>query len=254
MALITPNTHFDADAIEAKVVGIAADVGQHDSGLHQHQKGQLLYAPHGCITLTLEQAICILPPTKAVWIPPGTMHRAQMTNVVAYRSVYFDVHEFECPIAITTVDVDELLKALINRMALWEWDIEPEQTTKATELFWQEFYSAQIHSLMLALPQDRRLTRFRQQIAKPRFLPPSLSQLAEQAGASSKTISRIFKAETGMNYQDWRQQWRLMKAIELLATPLPVAEVAHQLDFSSDSAFIAFFKQQTGKTPLAFSR
>ena len=67
-------------------------------------------------------------------------------------------------------------------------------------------------------------------------------------------MSRIFKAETGMSYQDWRQQWRLMKAIELLATPLPVSEVAHQLNFSSDSAFIAFFKQQTGKTPLAFNR
>ncbi|KAB0288034.1 AraC family transcriptional regulator [Vibrio fortis] len=254
MALITPNTHFDADSIEAKVVGIAADVGQHDSGLHQHQKGQLLYAPHGCITLTLEQAICILPPTKAVWIPPGTVHRAQMTNVVAYRSIYFDVGEFSCPDTITTVDVDELLKALINRMALWDWDIESERTGKATELFWEEFYNAQTQSLVLPLPQDRRLTRFHQQVPKPEFLPPSLTELADQSGASTKTMSRIFKAETGMSYQDWRQQWRLMKAIELLATPLPVSEVAHQLNFSSDSAFIAFFKQQTGKTPLAFNR
>ena len=97
MAIITPDTHFDADAIDAKVVGIAAELGQHDSGIHQHNKGQLLYAPQGCITLTLEKAICILPPTKAVWIPPGTMHRAQMTNVVAYRSIYFDVNAFECP-------------------------------------------------------------------------------------------------------------------------------------------------------------
>lgn len=31
------------------------------------------------------------------------------------------------------------------------------------------------------------------------------------------TISRIFIRDTGMNYQNWRQQWRLLRAIEMLA-------------------------------------
>ena len=72
MALISETIEFDADSLPAPVIGIAAELGQHDSGIHHHVKGQLLYAPQGCITLTLESAICILPPTKAVWIPPYT--------------------------------------------------------------------------------------------------------------------------------------------------------------------------------------
>ncbi len=57
-----------------------------------------------------------------------------------------------------------------------------------------------------------------------------------------------------MNYQDWRQQWRLLKAVELLSTGMQVSAVADWLAFSSDSAFIAFFKKQTGQTPLMFMK
>lgn len=35
---------------------------------------------------------------------------------------------------------------------------------------------------------------------------------ARTGGASEKTISRIFRRETGLSYQQWRQQWRLIKA------------------------------------------
>lgn len=74
MALIDEETQFDADKISNCVVGIAADIGKHDSGMHQHKKGQLLYAPQGCMSFALEDSICILPPTKAVWIQIGRAH------------------------------------------------------------------------------------------------------------------------------------------------------------------------------------
>lgn len=57
-----------------------------------------------------------------------------------------------------------------------------------------------------------------------------------------------------MPYQAWRQQWRLMKAIELLAEGCSVSHVAFALDFSSDSAFISFFRKQTGGTPSQYIR
>ena len=254
MALISETIEFDADSLPAPVIGIAAELGQHDSGIHHHVKGQLLYAPQGCITLTLENAICILPPTKAVWIPPYTKHRAQMTNVVAYRSLYFDSSIYTCPEAIEIVEVNELLKALINKMAFWDWDIAREQTTNTANLFWEEFYSANQHSFILPLPTDRRFKSFCKRVRTASFLAPALSTLASSVGASTKTITRLFKAETGMTYQEWRQQWRLFKAIELLSENRQVGDVAHLLEFSSNSAFIAFFKQQTGQTPLAFTK
>lgn len=82
-------------------------------------------------------------------------------------------------------------------------------------------------------------------------LPPELQALQAQIGASGRTIGRIFQRETGMSYQQWRQQWRLMRAIELLATGRTISYSAFELGFASDSAFIAFFKAMTGVTPGA---
>lgn len=252
MAIINDQTKFDPDAIPSPVVGIAAAVGQHDSGMHRHNKGQLLYAPQGCITFALQDMICVLPPNKAVWIPPGTVHRAIMTNVVEYRSLYFDGEVFCGPSHIVVIEVNELLRALINTMALWPWENTLESCRYYSQLFWHEFQHAKRHSYRLPLPQDKRLVTLVEAIKNPDYLLPDLVSLATQIGASSKTITRIFKAQTGMTYQEWKQQWRLIKSIELLCQLVPVAEVAHQLDFSSDSAFIAFFKKLTGQTPLAF--
>ncbi|NWD86775.1 helix-turn-helix domain-containing protein, partial [Pseudomonas sp. K5002] len=67
-----------------------------------------------------------------------------------------------------------------------------------------------------------------------------------------KTIGRIFLRETGMGYQQWRQQWRLMRAIELLATGRSLGYCAFELGFASDSALIAFFKAMTGATPRGY--
>ena len=254
MAIIDEQAQFDADKLTACVVGIAADIGKHDSGVHQHKKGQLLYAPQGCMSFALENSICILPPTKAVWIPPHTQHRAIMTNVVAYRSLYFDCTVFECPMNITMIEVDALLKALIDKMALWAWDKPEHKMKNTTDLFWEEFYAAKHHSFQLPLPLDRRFKIFRQQVMQESFLVPPLNTIAHSVGASTKTVTRLFKAETGMSYQDWRQQWRLLKAIELLSRGMQVSYVAHWLGFSSDSAFIAFFKKQTGQTPLSFMK
>ncbi|OYD23998.1 AraC family transcriptional regulator [Oceanimonas baumannii] len=252
MAIIEQDTEFDADVFSASVIGIAADVGQHDSGVHRHNKGQLLYAPQGCMNFALDNALCILPPTKAVWIPPQTRHRAIMTNVVAYRSLYFDCAQFSTPAEIRIIEVNALLKALIDKMALWPWDKPEEEMANSCALFWEEFYTARCYSFQLPLPLDLRLRRFRQQLLSERFLAPDIGTVASTIGVSPKTVTRLFKAETGMSYQDWRQQWRLLKAIELLSSAMQVSAVAYSLGFSSDSAFIAFFKKQTGKTPTNF--
>ena len=60
--------------------------------------------------------------------------------------------------------------------------------------------------------------------------------------------------DTGMSYQAWRQQWRLMRAMELLLLGQRVAHVAQDTGFSAESPFIAFFRGMTGTTPAAFQR
>jgi AraC-like DNA-binding protein len=109
-----------------------------------------------------------------------------------------------------------------------------------------EIREAAQQPMLLPLPRDKRLAPL---LSTPEQLPPELQLLEQQIGASSRTIGRIFQRETGMSYQQWRQQWRLMRAMELLATGRSLSYCGYELGFASDSAFIAFFKAMSGTTP-----
>ena len=251
--LIDGKTPFNVDSTLYPFVGIAAEVGKHDSGMHKHNRAQLLFAPHGCMSITLDGSHCVLPPTKAAWIPAGVKHCAVMRNVVAYRSLYFDPSIIDnLPSELAIFNVTPLLKELIERMAFWEWDKPSNEQTNTLALCCEELLHAERYDLTLPLPTDKRLTAWLNKITTKAILPQPLNEMSIQIGASSKTISRLFIKETGMPYQAWRQQWRLLTAIEHLAENKSVSEIAHSLEFSSDSAFIHFFKQHTGETPARF--
>ncbi|KNE87286.1 hypothetical protein PSTG_19333 [Puccinia striiformis f. sp. tritici PST-78] len=66
------------------------------------------------------------------------------------------------------------------------------------------------------LPRDRRLAHWLEKLDGCDELP-GLAKLAQKLNLQAKTLTRIFQRESGLSYQQWSQQWRLMRAIELLA-------------------------------------
>ncbi|MDD1793752.1 helix-turn-helix transcriptional regulator [Enterovibrio makurazakiensis] len=253
MAEINETTRFNADQINNLIVGVAAQVGKHDAGVHRHRKHQLLFASSGCMSIRLDGFWCVLPPSRAAWIPSGTEHSAVMRNVVAYRSLYVDRSvSSSLPQEIRIFAVNGLLRELIERMAYWEWDKSIEEQQTILSLFCEELNTAEPEYFSLKLPTDRRLSDWLTDVMEGKRLPEHLIDMATHIGASAKTISRIFTRETGMPYQSWRQQWRLQAAIERLSEGTRVCEVADSLSFSSDSAFISFFRKMTGDTPRRY--
>ncbi|MFJ4247061.1 AraC family transcriptional regulator [Pseudomonas sp. NPDC089741] len=249
MAWLDAHATFDADRLPAPVIGIASTLGDHDSGLHRHQRGQLLYTRQGCTRITLAQQLCLLPPSRAAWIPPGVSHRAVMQQSVDYRSIYL-IPELcaTLPQQVCVIEVSPLLRAVLEPMALADFATDWQQGKFAhlLGLYLSEIAEATQQPMLLPLPADKRLAPL---LKTPERLPPELQVLEQQIGASSRTIGRIFQRETGMSYQQWRQQWRLMRAMELLATGRSLSYCAFESGFASDSAFIAFFKVMTGSTP-----
>lgn len=252
MAWLDAQAQFDPDSYPAPVIGIAAILGDHDSGLHQHARGQLLFTQQGCTRITLANQLCLLPPSRVAWIPPGVTHRAVMRQSVDYRSIYLSPElSGELPQQVSVREVSPLLRAVLEPMAMAGFDTDWNQGKYAhlLALCLYEVREAAQQPMLLPLPRDKRLAAL---LAAPEQLPPELQVLVTGVGASSKTIGRIFQRETGMGYQQWRQQWRLMRAIELLATGRSIAYSAFELGFASDSVFIAFFKSMTGTTPKAW--
>ncbi|MDG4651653.1 AraC family transcriptional regulator [Chryseobacterium arthrosphaerae] len=255
MAVLKQNEEFDADSIPEKVIGIASDMVMHDSGFHFHQtKAQLLYAPSGCMTVTTSDRQFVLPPFRVLWIPAHEVHRVNFRNIVAYRSIYFDENNAGKYLnsGLKVLHVNPLLKEIIERICFWEWTPFNKNQENILKVLWDEINTAPEEKLELKMPQDRRFMKMAEEWTKRISMPPLLKKLSEKTGAVEKTISRIFKKETGLSYQEWRQQWRLQRSIELLVDGNSIGETAHILDFSSDSAFIDFFKKHTGSTPLQY--
>ena len=253
MAVLQFGDHFCADEHFGLVTGVAAEITGHDSGLHFHNKDQLLSSQQGCMVITLDNIKYVLPPMRAAWIPAGLVHNAQSTYLAHYRSLYFDNSLIpRLPRKVKILDISPLMRLLIERMAFWPFDKPDIEQLNTLNLFIEELNQASDTHLHLPLPKDHRLQSWLAGINNSEFMAPTLSELSKQVGASDKTITRIFNRETGMPYQSWRQQWRLLGAIELLSNGMSISDVAHRLEFSSDSAFIYFFRQKTGVTPLNF--
>lgn len=249
---IKPDDAFEPDSFDAPVIGIASDMGVHDSGRHRHQRHQLLFSAAGSITIELENTLCLLPPRRAAWLPAGTVHRAIMRGVMAYRSLYFSATLPLSALPLQIVEVNPLFFEVIERMAFWPWAMSEEQQASLITVFSEEIQTARRENWTLRFPSDARLNLWLDRV-RTGELPPRLGQVTREVGACERTISRLFIRDTGMNYQSWRQQWRLLKAMEMLSDGWQLSLVAQQLEFVSDSAFISFFRQHTGTTPARYS-
>ncbi|WP_315984086.1 helix-turn-helix domain-containing protein [Aliamphritea spongicola] len=71
-------------------------------------------------------------------------------------------------------------------------------------------------------------------------------------GCSERTLARRFHKETGMTFGQWRQQARLLEALSRIASGQPIASIAQDLGYSSQSAFISMFRKALGKTPTRY--
>jgi len=88
-------------------------------------------------------------------------------------------------------------------------------------------------------------------------LSSSISQkeIARKFSISVRHLSRIFSGQTGFSVGSYIIQRRLNAAKKMLYNPkFSVKEIAESLGFRSDNYFCAFFKRQTGMTPLEYAK
>jgi AraC-like DNA-binding protein len=242
----------DTLVLSGKVAAFAVLVADDDTDFHEHAQGQFCFARLGCTRFMVGDLLCLLPPSRGVWIPPNIPHRTVVRGSADVRLIFFDEEiSAQLPRQVCVMDVSPLMEAVVEALVMappeQDWEQPPFDHLIALSL--HEIQESPRQPMMLPMPRDRRLAPL---TAQPDVLPPELAELANHVGATGKTIGRIFQRETGMSYQQWRQQWRVLRGVELLATGRPVSHTAAELGFASDSAFISFFKQMIGCTPGAY--
>lgn len=78
----------------------------------------------------------------------------------------------------------------------------------------------------------------------------SLDHLGDIFGMSPRTVSKLFKAGTGIRFVDYVMELRMKRAESLLLdTELPVQTIGEQVGYPQVISFIRTFKRVTGVTP-----
>jgi AraC-like DNA-binding protein/quercetin dioxygenase-like cupin family protein len=222
---------------------------------HTHASHQLLFASSGAMTVTGAAISWMIPPGRAVLIPAGVPHGIRMWGEVAMRSLYFPIHAPAPVFAEATcrvISVTPLLRELILRVAeLAALDSRVDVEARLMSVVMDEVASAQVEPLLLPLPSDPRALNAANFVLRSPADRSTATALARRCALSTRTLERLFRAETGMRFGLWRQKARLLGSVRVLAEGGSVTDAALESGYSSVSAYIAAFKETFGYTPGA---
>jgi AraC-like DNA-binding protein/quercetin dioxygenase-like cupin family protein len=242
---------------------------------HAHGSDQLIYAISGVMEVFSGENMWLTPPRFALWIPAKTAHRIHMPGAVSMRTLYFrpglvfqsgSVH-FEPGLVRSrsspaqtphlrsaVLHVTPLLRELVlETVRIGNLRAADRHERALRDLLILHLETASPVPTFVALPRDQRAWTVAQAVLSAPGQARPLAELCSEAGASVRTIQRIFRREVGSDFESWRRQARLTKAVELLVAGRSVKEVAYSVGYRQSSAFVESFRGTFGMTPKAWT-
>ena len=237
---------------------------------HHHAFAQIALSATGVVRMTMADGSFIVPPSRALWIPPGVEHAVTVVEDAELLTLY--LHQprgrigpqvpraLEAPWRQCRVlEVSELLRALALELdtradapgvSLGADEMRREGQLSA--LLFDELRRARPVPLGIDLPRDKRLRALCEAVLDDPTRHASLEGWARDAGASPRTVARLFRSELRTSFMQWRQRVLLARAVTLAARKLPMASIAAELGYASASAFSAMVRRSVGAPPSRF--
>ena len=239
---------------------------------HAHPWGQVALSATGVVRVTAPHGSYIVPPSRAVWIPPGVEHAVTVIEDAELLTLFLHQGRGRCGPARSVaesadwrscrvLEVSPLLLALAR-----ELDATPDgrgalpgrdamaREGRLAGLLLDELRRAAPVRLGVDLPQEKRLRRLCEAVIDEPSRHATLGAWSRDSGASARTMSRLFRSELGTSFLQWRQQVLLARAVPLAARRVPMAAIAAELGYASPSAFTAMVRRSVGAPPSRFLR
>lgn len=223
---------------------------------HAHERDQLLYAVRGIMRVRTDAAGWTVPPDRAVYMPARVAHAIAIRGDLEMRTLYVAPGAGPgLPLAPTVLEVSALLRELV--LALMDEPVLYDETGRGgalARLVLSEIARARRLALGVPMPRDPRIARLCAALVADPAQSLTLEGWAESAGASARTLARLFERELGMSFGAWRRRVRLANAVEEIVAGAPVARVAALSGYRSASAFAAAFRRELGVAPSMLER
>lgn len=226
------------------------------TGWHSHPRGQLLYAIRGVMIVHSDAGSWVVPPSRALWMTAGLRHNVIMSGDVEMRTAYIDAGAAPgMPARTCVINVSPLLRELLVEAVRIPLDREPSaRDQRLVGLLIDELSVSSAIALHLPMPSDLRLRTVCQSLIDHPASASTAREWAASAGMGERTLHRLFSQETGMSFARWREQARLLSALERIARGRKGIEVAFDCGYASQSAFSAMFRRHFGVSPSSFYR
>lgn len=218
------------------------------TGRHSHERAQLIFAVEGLMVADTDHGTWVVPSGYAFWVPSAVPHEVQMRGAVAMRTAYFDPARLRpLPTTCFVMRVSPLLEALLVAMCA-----EPPGYDEAgrgghlAALVADEIGRAAPTPFALAVPQDARLARLARRLIGDPGSALTIDQWADRIGVSRRTLTRLFRKQTGLSFAAWRRRLRLLQAMARQASGEALPRIAASLGYRNVAAFRAMARREFG--------
>ena len=211
----------------------------HCTDLHRHSRAQFLFAQKGTMRARTTLGSWIVPPGYGLLIPAELEHQVEMFGMVALRSAYF--HTTELPARYHTtcavIQVSPLLSACIDRLSNGplEYDENGIEGNLAAIII-AEITNIPASSMALPFPTSSKLDPLVHAMLSDPSDSRSIDDWADALAMSRRSFTRLFRRETGMTFDQWRQRRRFQAASEMMASKRPMSQIASAVGYGSVAA------------------
>ncbi|MFI5907683.1 helix-turn-helix domain-containing protein [Dactylosporangium sp. NPDC051541] len=223
---------------------------------HAHRHGQLVYAAAGALATTTARGTWVAPANRVTWTPPGFAHGHRFYGRTDVRLVTVPAAECAALVAhpsvfaVTPLLREALLALTDGRDAATDGRApRPGARARLRAVVIDELADTPEQSLHLPEPDDDRLHAVTAILHDDPARNTTLAELGRAAGASERTLSRLFHTELGMSFHRWRTILRIHHALVHLTAGRSVTETAAACGWSNPSSFIDAFTEVVGQTP-----
>jgi AraC-like DNA-binding protein len=206
------------------------------------------------MTVRTSAGAWVVPAQRAVWIPARIPHSIVMSGAVSMRTIYFRARLVRrLPRTCCVVNVSPVLQELILHACTYpRLDRRSKIQARLIDVIVDQLGTVRAIPLQLPRPSDPRAVRVAEALLSDPSEPRSLAVVCKKAGASKRTIERLFQQETRLSLGKWRQQLRLLRSVQLIAAGEKITHAALETGYSTPSAFIAMFRKTLGTTPKRY--
>ncbi|GAA2445627.1 helix-turn-helix transcriptional regulator [Actinomadura vinacea] len=218
---------------------------------HSHTHHQLAWTRRGVLSIAVDDTYWILPPTRALWLPAGVVHRTGATRDAVMRSLYLEPARcgLDWP-EPTAVGVDGLLAHMIAYLS--REDLADDVRLRGEAVVLDLLRPVPTLPIDVPNPIDERVRAVADALLADPADSRSLDAHARAIGVSRRTLTRLFVQDTGMSFDRWRTHMRLRAALPLLAEGRSVSQAAHAVGYATPSAFLAAFRRVVGTSPKRY--